>query len=200
LPLGLIKSVACFDISGVVVGIGCLQGGAMTRKRKKRRLTLTNVSLCAGILGVVIAAGALRSGIETRNREHESRRASDAIAANEALSKSVGRWYKGAKLVYRASLKTWEATGRWPRGTESEAYEVVIDAGTDVTRLKPSVRDRKLVRLLDALRSDIGTMCGATSVRVANRAAAKMVRHFEDASARIGHVRIEQTERLRAFG
>jgi hypothetical protein len=79
----------------------------MTRK-KKRRLTLTNVSLCAGIVGVAIAAGTLRSGIEAREREHESRRASDAIATNEALSKSVGRWYKGAKLVYRASLKTWE--------------------------------------------------------------------------------------------
>jgi hypothetical protein len=154
-------------------------------RKKKRRLTLTNVSLCAGIVGVAIAAGTLRSGIETRDREHESRQASNAIAANEALSKSVGRWYKGAKLVYRASLKTWEATGRWPRGTDSEAYEVVIDAGTDVTRLKPGVRDRKLLRLLNALRVDIGTMCETTSLQVANRAAAKMVRHFEDASVRI---------------
>jgi len=169
-------------------------------RKKKRRLTLTNVSLCAGIVSVAIAAGALRSGIEARDREHESRRATDAIAANEALSTSVGRWYKGAKLVYRASLKTWEATGQWPRGTESEAYELVIDAGTDVARLKPSVRDRKLVRLLDALRSDIGTMCGATSLRAANRAAANMVRHFEGASARIGHLRSEETKRLQMIG
>lgn len=168
--------------------------------RRKRRLTLTNVSLCAGIVGVAIAAGTLRSGIEARDREHESRRASDAIAANEALSKSVGRWYKGAKLVYRASLKTWEATGRWPRGTNSAAYVAVIDAGTDVARLKPGVRDRRLLRLLNALRTDIETMCGATSVRVANRAAAKMVRHFEDASARIVHVRREETRRLQTIG
>ena len=168
--------------------------------RKKRRWTLTNVSLCAGIVGVVIAAGTLRSGIETRDREHESRRAHEAIAANEALSKSVGRWYKGAKLSDRASLKTWEATGRWPRGSASEAYEVVIDAGTDVKRLQPGVRDQKLVRLLKALRSDIETMCEARSPQTANRAAAKMVRHFEASSDRIAYVWTEETKRLQTIG
>jgi hypothetical protein len=76
----------------------------------------------------------------------------------------------------------------------------VIDAGTDVRQLQPGVRDPKLVRLLNALRNDIGTMCSATSVRVANRAAAKMVRHFEDASARIVHVRAEETKRLQMIG
>jgi hypothetical protein len=168
--------------------------------RKKRRLTLANISLCAGIVGVVIAAGNLHAGIETRDREHESRRAQEAIAANEALSKSVGRLYKGAKLSYRASLKTWEATGRWPRGSDSEAYQVVIDAGTDVKRLQPGVRDQKLVGLLNALGNDIEAMCEARSPQTANRAAAKMVQHFQASSTRIAYVWSQATKRLQTIG
>ena len=112
----------------------------------------------------------------------------------------MGRWYKGAKLSYRASLKTWEATGRWPRGSDSEAYEGVIDAGTDVKRLQPGVRDQKLVRLLNSLRSDIESMCKARSPQTANHAAAKMVRHFEASSDRMAYVWTEEMKRFQTIG
>jgi hypothetical protein len=137
---------------------------------------------------------------QATDREHESRRAQEVRAEYKELDAEVGRYVKGAKLVYRKSLTTWEATGTWPRGEDLKAYEAVIDAGSDVRGLQAGVSDRRLRKLLNALRADVGEMCGTTSARTAHRASHKMVKHWDDVSVRVALLRNEEAKLLGMLG
>jgi hypothetical protein len=98
-----------------------LRGGAVaTRQRRRRRgKLLAQLVAVFTIVGVGVAFASWRSNVEATDREHESRRAREVRDDYKQLDAEVGRYIKGAKLVYRASLKRWKATGRWPRGEGS---------------------------------------------------------------------------------
>jgi hypothetical protein len=161
---------------------------------------LAKLAVWAAILTALVGLLSWRSETKATDREHESRQAREVLGDYKELSKHVGRWYNGAKFVYRASLRTWQATGRWPPGSNSDEYAAVIDAGTEVGRLQAGVRDRPLVRLLNALRSDIKAVCAATSAGAANRASRAMVGHWEDVNARIEDLKDARVKRLQVVG
>jgi uncharacterized membrane protein YccC len=76
----------------------------------------------------------------------------------------------------------------------------VIDASTDVRRLQAGMRDRKLRKLLDALRSDVGELCAATSVRTANQASKRMMDHADAISTQTAVLRNEAAKLLGILG
>jgi hypothetical protein len=152
-------------------------------------IVATLVTALVGILGWY-------SQTQATDREHDSRKARELREEYKELDTEVGRYVKGAKLVYRASYQRWKATGRWPRGEDHGAYEAVIDAGTDVRRLQAGVRDRKVRKLLDALRSDVRELCAATSVRTANQASKRMMNHADAISVRAAVLRNDAAKRL----
>jgi hypothetical protein len=170
---------------------------SLLRRFRKR---LGEFVALATIVGVAIAFLSFRHDSQATDREHESRQAKEAIRNYEELDKSAGRWVTGAKFVYRASLKTFKKTGRWPRGEDDDTYEAVIDASTDVRRLQAGMSDRQLVKLLNALRSDIGELCATTSVRTAYRASHSMMDHSDNVSARISVLKYSANKRLQMIG
>jgi hypothetical protein len=169
-------------------------------RRRRRGKFLAELVALFTITGVLIAFASWRSETAATDREHESRRAREAREEYKQLDAEVGRYVKGAKLVYRESLPTWKATGRWPRGEDTEAYEAVIDAGTDVRRLTAGVSNRRLLHLLRALRSSVKELCTATSVGAANRASQRMVDLADAVSVQIASVRNAEVKRLGMTG
>jgi hypothetical protein len=195
-------------MNGVNMVIDRLPGGAMRQRQPQRRRSprrrrgrpLAKLVAWSTLVSVAIGFLSWQSDTKATDREHESRRARESIADYRELDADVGRWLKGAKFVYRASASTYRETGRWPRGSDSEAYGAVIDAGTDVKRLQARVSDRRLVNLLNALRRDIGDMCAAISVHAANRASTRMVAHSEQVTERIDELRKSKLTRLQLLG
>jgi hypothetical protein len=169
---------------------------ATRRRRRQRGKLLAKLVAVATIVGVVVAFANWRSTVAATDREHQSRRAREVREDYKQLDAEVGRYVKGAKLVYRASLQRWKATGRWPRGEDQEAYEAVIDAGTDVRRLQAGVSDHRLLQSLNKLRSAVRLLCAATSVGLANRASKPMTNHADAVSIRIAHLRNAEAKRL----
>jgi hypothetical protein len=170
------------------------------RPKRRRWNLLAKLATVAAIAGVLIAFLSWRSETRATDREHESRRAREARAEYKELDADVGRYVKGAKLVYRASYQQWKMTGRWPRGEDLKAYEAVIDAGSDVRRLQAGVSDRKLRKLLVALRADVGEMCATTSAKTAHRASHEMMDHWDDVSVRVALLRNEKARWLGMLG
>jgi len=173
---------------------------ATRRRRRRRGNLLAELVAVFTIVGVGVAFASWRSSVAATDQEHESRRARELREDHKQLDAEVGRYVKGAKLVYRASLQRWKATGRWPRGEDQEAYEAVIDAGTDLRRLQAGVNDHRLLKSLKALRSDVQQLCGATSVRLANRASKQMIDHADAVSVRIAYLRNAEGKRLGIVG
>jgi hypothetical protein len=158
------------------------------------------LALLATVVGALVGLLSWRSETQATDREHESRRAREVRAEYKKLDAEVGRYVKGAKLVYRASLQRWKATGRWPRGEDQPEYQAVIDAGSDVRRLQAGVSDRKLKKLLNALRGDIQEMCATTSARTAHRASHEMMNHADAISVRVALLRNEEAKQLGMLG
>jgi hypothetical protein len=66
--------------------------------------------------------------------------------------------------------------------------------------MQAGVRDRKLRKLLDALRSDVRQLCAATSVRTANQASKRMMNHADAISVQTAVLRNDAAKRLEMLG
>ena len=79
-------------------------------------------------------------------------------------------------------------------------HRPVYHARIKVENLQHSMRDRKLQKLLAALRTDIAEVCNATSFPEANRGAGKMMAHWGKVNERIGELKDSAQKQLQMIG
>jgi hypothetical protein len=89
-----------------------------SQARRRRGVFLTKAGIVATIVAALVGVLSWHSQTQATDREHESRKAREVREEYKELDTEVGRYVKGAKLVYRASYQQWRATGRWPRGED----------------------------------------------------------------------------------
>jgi hypothetical protein len=143
-----------------------------------------------------VAALALRTDIWAIGREHDSRQAKVAVEDYDELKTSVSQWVTETKAVFDAAQRISTTTGSWPHGRDTAAYPAVYRTGTRVQSLQDGMENRQLLRLLNALRSDIRELCDSTSFRAANQAAKNMLVHWRKVNDQIKVLRGRAVTRL----
>lgn len=165
------------------------------RQARRKRL-LADLGILAAIVTALVAILALRTDIWAIGREHNSRQAKVAVEEYDELKANVSQWVTEAKAVFDASQRISTATGSWPRGRDTTAYPAVYRTGTKVQSLQDGMDNRQLLRLLNALRSDIRELCDSTSFGAANRAAKRMLVHWHKVNDQIKVLRGRAVTRL----
>jgi hypothetical protein len=167
------------------------------RPRRPRRNLLAKA---VAVVGIVTLPATIAWNIRAEGRQSESRRAAVSIENYDKLKDAVEPWVGAAMDVFDTAEAANLRSGRWPRAKEMGMHRPVYHARIKVENLQHGMRDRKLQKLLAALRIDIAEVCNATSFPEANRAAGKMMAHWGKVNERIGELKDSARKQLQMIG